>query len=351
MIGERDEILKELETLSLSFSDDFNSKNFYNGLEKVNNFSAYKENCKRFLDGTRRCSAVINTCAKLLYYLKNNQISNKENAQYDVCPLLNYWVYNKLSMILNSYYSSELKIAFGKIVLIWNTFIQDRLKEHENETCKPDTDLVLYDDWRERKNLYEYYVDYSSISNTLVAYKQWCEDFYKYVESKKPLYKHFKERCLSRDTKRCPKFYEQCLQYDPEIVLPHRDCPEEIMKKRAAAALTVPQLRNGLLGSEPNSEVTDGRMKTFDPPILSGKSHTADNVGNILLGVVATTMTSGALYRFTPLGGMIRNGLGWNNNNMRNFNGGDIGLYDYASEPFNPYTGSGEEHIIGYHPA
>ncbi|KMZ76713.1 hypothetical protein PVIIG_05712 [Plasmodium vivax India VII] len=34
---------------------------------------------------------------------------------------------------------------------------------------------------------------------------------------------------------------------------------------------------------------------------------------------------------------------------MRNFNGGDIRLYDYTSEPFNPYPG--EEHYIGYHPA
>ncbi|EDL42533.1 variable surface protein Vir32, truncated, putative, partial [Plasmodium vivax] len=72
--------------------------------------------------------------------------------------------------------------------------------------------------------------------------------------------------------------------------------------------------------------------------------------GNVLLGVVVTSMTSGALYKFTPLGNMLRNRFGWSNN-MRNFNGGDNGLFDYASESFNPFSVGGEEHYIGYHPA
>ncbi|KMZ88671.1 hypothetical protein PVBG_06101 [Plasmodium vivax Brazil I] len=176
-----------------------------------------------------------------------------------------------------------------------------------------------------------------------------CNDFYRYVQSKKKLYKHFKEPCLKKDKMGCPKFYAQCEQYDPEKVLPHHDCYNEIRKEGAPTALSVPQLTNGHSVNKSDSEEGDGPMKPDDAPKLSGKPQTVENVGNILLGVVATTMTSGALYRFTPLGGMIRNGLGWNNNNMRNFNGRDIRLYDYASEPFNPYPG--EEHYIGYHPA
>ncbi|KNA01765.1 hypothetical protein PVNG_05617 [Plasmodium vivax North Korean] len=82
--------------------------------------------------------------------------------------------------------------------------------------------------------------------------------------------------------------------------------------------------------------------------ILDPNTSTGTKAGHAFLGVVVTSMTSGALYKFTRLGSMLRNIFG-RNNNMRNFNGGDNGLFDYASESFNPY--SGEEHYIGYHPA
>ncbi|SCA59780.1 Plasmodium vivax Vir protein, putative [Plasmodium vivax] len=121
------------------------------------------------------------------------------------------------------------------------------------------------------------------------------------------------------------------------------------MDERAADAAKASQKRDTYPSSETESRGTSDGMVSVGTANLSGKPQTVENVGNILLGVVATTMTSGALYRFTPLRGMIRNGLGWNTNNMSNINGGDIRLYDYAAEPFNQYPG--EEHYIGYHPA
>ncbi|KMZ76891.1 hypothetical protein PVIIG_05932 [Plasmodium vivax India VII] len=98
------------------------------------------------------------------------------------------------------------------------------------------------------------------------------------------------------------------------------------MQEREADATRVSHNGGTFEGREPNSEDSDGRMMPDDAPKFSGNPKTVENVG-----------------------GMIRNGLGWNNNNMRNFNGEDNRLYDYASEPFNPYPG--EEHYIGYHPA
>ncbi|KMZ89341.1 hypothetical protein PVBG_03691 [Plasmodium vivax Brazil I] len=246
---------------------------------------------------------------------------------------------------------SYISSAFGKIELIWNDFIEKKLKHRKNETCEPIHSIIMDNDWRDRKELYEYYVNYDALSDTVKIFTNMCEEFFQYVESKKKLYEHFKEPCLSKDTNMCPKFYDECKKYDPENVLSNHSCHEYIMKERAAAAPSVLQRVNTPSDSDPNSDDRDGRMMTYDAPKLSGNPHTVTKLGNVLLGVVATSMTSGALYRFTPLGGMIRNGLGWNTNNMRNFNGGDIRLYDYATESFNPHTGGGEEHYIGYHPA
>ncbi|KMZ96078.1 hypothetical protein PVNG_06375 [Plasmodium vivax North Korean] len=208
--------------------------------------------------------------------------------------------------------------------------------------------MVSHKDWRKRKELYEYFVDYSPMKQIVDKYDERCNEFYVYVENKAPLYKHFERLCPNRNPNKCPEFYDDCKKYNPKKVLLTFNCHHNITNKRKEDARSAPQRAKALLGSATDSEYSDGRKKPFDDPVLSGNSHNVRMYGNVLLGVVATTMTSGVLYRFTPLGGMIRNGLGWNTNTMRNFNGGDIRLYDYASEPFNPYPG--EEHYIGYHP-
>ncbi|VUZ99811.1 PIR protein [Plasmodium vivax] len=323
---------------------------FYDELDTSTSLSGYYEYCssaKKPLSDNRLVKIV---CATVLKYLETKYSKlDHTNDAYDSCKLLNYWAYKRLNIVLHSNDSNYINRAHGDILLKWNDFNEHKLNNPDKKTCKPMGNIVAYNDFEKRKELYDYYVDYSTIIQYLKYYPQLCNNFYKYVKSKKPLYTYFKERCTRKDINMCPEFFDQYEKYDPDKVLPHSDCKGVIMQETATAASRLPQLRNGPLGSETESEETNGPMRTFDAPKFNGKSQTVENVGNILLGVVATTMTSGALYRFTPLGGMIRNGLGWNTNNMRNFNEGDIRLYDYASEPFNPYPG--EEHYIGYHPA
>ncbi|SCA60584.1 Plasmodium vivax Vir protein, putative [Plasmodium vivax] len=342
------DVYKELKRSDFSFKDELYSEKFYDSLYNLKGLSGYFEYCSK-LDKLQVGNNVKIICARLLKYLENNSFSRNEDNVNSYCLLLNYWVLSSLNNYLYLKYPSKLVPALGNIESIWTSFIEDNLNKLGNETCKPIQRIIMDTDWKDRKELYEYYVDYYQLSETVKIYTNMCEEFYEYVESKKKLYKHFDQLCASKDANRCPKYYAECKKYDPQNVLSNHNCHQKIMQKMSAAGPSVLQFTNRHLGSETDSGETDGPMKTFDPPKLSGKSQTVENVGNILLGVVATTMTSGALYRFTPLGGMIRNGLGWNNNNMRNFNGGDIGLYDYASGSFNPYPG--EEHYIGYHPA
>ncbi|KMZ94918.1 hypothetical protein PVMG_05529 [Plasmodium vivax Mauritania I] len=114
-------------------------------------------------------------------------------------------------------------------------------------------------------------------------------------------------------------------------------------KLELQASVPVVQERN-------SGMLTSSGFSSGDSHLNRDGTHPVTKTGNILLGVVATSLTSGALYRFTPLGSMLRNRFGWNHN-MRNFNGRDNGLFDYASESFNPYSGGAEEHYIGYQPA
>ncbi|SCA59919.1 Plasmodium vivax Vir protein, putative [Plasmodium vivax] len=341
-------LYKELERSDLSFKNELNSENFYETLNTLSDISGYLNDCS-LLDELPFGKKIKTTCARVLKYIEIiHKDMYKKDDPYDVCLLLSFWVYSRFYDILQN--QNKVYQAYAKLQTIWNYFIENKLKESEIQTCRPLFNIVLHDDWRYRKELYEYYVDYYPVSETVKNYPVRCNEFYKYVESKKKLYEYFKELCTPKDRNRCPEFYDKCEKYDPHIVLPYPYCHNNILHERAAALPRLPRIGSGHSVNESDSEEeSDDMKKTFDAPILSGNPHNVRMYGNVLLGVVATSMASGALYRFTPLGSMIRNGLGWNNNNMRNFNGGDIGLYDYASESFNPYPG--EEHYIGYHPA
>ncbi|KMZ76798.1 hypothetical protein PVIIG_05399 [Plasmodium vivax India VII] len=200
-------------------------------------------------------------------------------------------------MYLSSSGSSYIGETFGNIVRIWNSFLEETLRKPDHETCKPNSLIVVQDDWRYRKELYEYYVNYDPLRGIVDSYPDTCIKFYRYVESKKELYKYFKERCTSSDENICPKFYAECKQYDPESVLPTFSCHRDIIIEGDAGLRSAPQRAHALPGSETDSEGTAGGMDSFGASNLSGNSDTVRMFGNVLLGVVATSMTSGALYR------------------------------------------------------
>ncbi|KMZ76764.1 hypothetical protein PVIIG_05845 [Plasmodium vivax India VII] len=280
----------------LNHVGDLNSEKFYKGLEDLSDYTKYFNDCES-LNTMPNGRLVRNYCARLLKYLETNSFSRNNDNEYDYCLLLNYWVYSSLNIILHSKYPSQIVPAFGNIVFIWNSFIKDKLKKPENEICKPNSDIIMHKDWRDRKELYEYYVDYKPIIQTVKNYSYTCKEYYHYVENKKKIYKHFKKHCPSDDTKKCPKYYTQCEPYNPEYVLPTLECHKQIIKEREADASSALQKAKVHSVNEFDSEDSDDRMRPDDGPKFSGNPHTVTKLGNVLLGVVATSMTSGALYR------------------------------------------------------
>ncbi|KMZ82174.1 hypothetical protein PVIIG_03428 [Plasmodium vivax India VII] len=291
------DLYASLGSIFFPYSSELYSQIFYNKLNNLNDFSAYFERCEK-LSSIRKYKNVKITCAKLLKYLESETIS-RNTDKYDVCMLLNFWVYSRLFNVLNPKGINVVNIAYGELQQIWNDFIDNKLRKPENETCKPIHNLALYNDWKERKELYEHYVDYDDFSKTLVGWPERCKEFYKYVESKKTLYEHFNKDCPSENEYKCPNFYSEYEKYHPDTVLSQLICHEEMKNKHSSPAVVASSV-------ESRPDMSAGRM--------------------------------------------LRNGFGWNNN-MRNLNGADNRLFDYASESFNPYSGGAEEHYIGYHPA
>ncbi|CAI7719393.1 Plasmodium vivax Vir protein, putative [Plasmodium vivax] len=316
---------------------------FYDELERSHTPPQYDIYCGSRDTPVHGKREVRNICATILNYLETTySASNHTGDAYDVCKLLNYWVFSRLSEIYVSDNTSTAKDAFDTLDRIWNQFIKEKGRELDIKKCRPDRVLFSYNDWKKRKELYDYYVDIGPIVQFAKSISHDCDQYYKYVKYKKKIYDQYEEYCKQDNYLKCPNFFKDCIKYNPKDVLPMFNCylqmeQRELSRDKASQA----QLANTSPEAPP--------LLLSNPEIPDPNTSTGTKAGNAFLGVVVTSMTSGALYKFTPLGSMLRNRFGRNNHNMRNLKIGDNGLFDYVSESFNPY--SGEEHYIGYQPA
>ncbi|VUZ99634.1 PIR protein [Plasmodium vivax] len=348
-------------------SKDLPSEKFYYNFKYDHPSSKeYINECNKLNPPYNTHSSVKRLCRQLLKFLKTNYaISNNQSAPYDVCALLNYAVYTRLHKIFGSDDTTNIYLAWGQLHLVWNNFVLDELNKSKYKKCIPFTNIVN-NDWQKRKKLYDYFVDYSTIKGYVTNYDEECKKYYDSLEEIIDLYKYFKEPCSKGDKNKCPDFYDKCKEYDPSNYIRDVVCYKEMQEKKSAEKAKLAEkgqnqsaeLKNGPAlqwlpsGGEFESLLsTESTGFSDKSPLEHHSSNRVKTFGNIFLGVVVTSMTSGVLYKFTPLGRHFRNIHGGNNNNMSSLNGGENGLFDYAPGSFNPYTMDGDEHYIGYHPA
>ncbi|CAG9484377.1 unnamed protein product [Plasmodium vivax] len=337
--------LSSFENYMVIKSLDLPSEKFY---EKLNhddgkNLSDYSKLCNSIFNNKNKNTILRRPCTVVLKYLESfYKKSEKVNSNYVDCILLNYWIYGKIyeqyrDIPKRSHY-------FGELQRLWSNHIPNLLKTSSNNKCELDTLIAIQDDWWNRKELYGYCVDYDTIKGIISFYNSPCEEIYNYLKEKDALYKEYSEHCSKKDQNKCPHFFSKCKDKDPNILLHQLTCYGEMQTKEALS------LKQGERPATTETESPITAVKadpSIDSQISRDGTNPVTNSGNILLGVVVTSMTSGALYKFTPLGRMLRNGLGFNRNSINVHNNE---LFDYASGPFNPYSG-GEKHYIGYQPA
>ncbi|CAG9484406.1 unnamed protein product [Plasmodium vivax] len=282
--------------------------------------SKYYSDCSNALnDIHKRNPKNIELCAKVLKYINSKPLLfNKEPLKDHHCNLFNYWIYEQLV----TYYKGDYK----EPVKIFGDFLQalSRLEYYNNNTtCKLDSSIVMIPDIKEGKKLYEYCIDYKTILEKSQDSKDKCNKYCTYVKNIIPIFQKYQGFCSPSNKTNCLAPYENCKNYDPSVLLAKLKCDD--------------------IGGKEKTQHGDASGTTSNP-FLSSQS--ASNLGNAFLGVVVTSMTSGFLYKFTPLGTRIRNGLLWNNNNISNLNTNVDELFVQGS--YSPYSGE-EQHHIGYH--
>ncbi|SBS89594.1 PIR Superfamily Protein [Plasmodium ovale curtisi] len=265
---------------------------------------------------------MIKVCEKFLRFLEKSTLWNEMNSGYDVSILLNYWIYERLA----GYFDYYTKI------------------ETYHERCKHNLDTTELEDWENRKKLYDYYVHYDYLYKMTYTFHSNCE-YYKKIEEKTSLFKHFDELCVTNENK-CPKFYNQCQSYNPKSVLPLLPYDSKIKANKAATKRDSAVNHSpghgkdpraggngpGLQGIENGSHIRDS---------ISETSKIGTKVGHSVLGIAPVLLTATALYRYTPVDSWVGKIGGYDSNSVS-----DIDEFSsYTQEPEDMFSNNSGNYI------
>ncbi|SBT53977.1 PIR Superfamily Protein [Plasmodium ovale wallikeri] len=285
------------------------SVRFYSDVERNHeDLSYYNQKCEQIKVKDKNDDVKI-ICKKFLRHLENSAVWNVQKPGYDICLLLNYWIYDKLNRIFGDQETSN--VAFSNFQMISsypNKYITKNLSY--NAKCKYKIDLHMHKDWQKRKEFYDYCVDYDTLYGMVTGYDQNCSDFHDYLEKKEELYKHFEGLC-STEQKKCPDFYVECKKYNPNILLSKLRCHDEIIRKKAAVKASASHHSSGqeLVHGAPGhgSGLSEKKDGSHVEEIKPGVSQIGTKIGHSVLGVAPVLLTATALYRF---GGYNQSGVG-----------------------------------------
>ncbi|SCA48139.1 PIR protein [Plasmodium ovale] len=322
------------------------SEKFYNDIKKeYEDLINYSELCDTNSVHNFKNEAK-QICKKILRYLDKYPVYKDEKYGFDVCKLMNYWIYDALTGIFGAENTSNIEIAFGSLQMMWS-YPNDKLQKTKYyKKCEPNFDIFKHVDWKKIRELYEYYVDYTTLFGLAQSFDDKCE-YYKKIETKKTLYEHFDYACLSNESN-CPEIYEKCRYYNPEKVLSGLPCHTEMEEKKAAlkasSSHNTPgkEQQTGDHGPSPGFPVVEtGSNKEM----TQENSEIGTKIGHSVLGVAPVLLTATALYRYTPVGSWIRKLGGYNQSGISDMNG----FASYTQESGNMFSDS-IENYISYQP-
>ncbi|SBT56821.1 PIR Superfamily Protein [Plasmodium ovale wallikeri] len=328
--------------LSETHSIDLMSKKIYDGIEyDSQDLSKYNEKCE-YIRVSNHKEEVKTICKKVLRYLEKTTIWNVKESVYDTCLILNFWIYDKLTQIFRD--KSNTDIAFANFQTLLNNHTDYQKNISADKRCKDKFEILRKDDWDKRKDLYDYYIDFNTIKPMIQFYDTECKEYYEYIQGKKELYEHFDKLCISNSSE-CPDFYNNCMNYNPDLVLPTMSCHVKMVA--AKNALTTQETSDQGVQDGPrtyDSNLSGHSARSSEDGMIQENSYIGTKVGKSVLGIAPIALAASALYRvgtyfFTPLGQWIHK-LGGSNHNIT-----DNGFGDEVQESGNMFFDGGENYI------
>ncbi|SCA60806.1 Plasmodium vivax Vir protein, putative [Plasmodium vivax] len=285
------------------------SEKFYDAMDmESDDLKDYDDKCSK-ITVKKANEEIIQICKKYLRFLDTSKEWIGLFSVYDVSLLLNYWLYEKLIGIYGEENNEDIILGFTDLQMKWGYPQSKRYYESYYQKCKPKLSIVNHKDWKNRKELYDYYVDFNHLYNMAKFRDEKCEHYNK-IKEKSSLYDHFAPLCESKGDD-CPDFYEKCEPYNPKNVLHELRCHAEMQAAPARALHPSPDTRD----TEAQTLQSDGPRdySQFQPPVESTQdthstSQSSDiktKVTNSVLGAAPVLLTATMLYRVPGFAGSV----------------------------------------------
>ncbi|GAB69583.1 hypothetical protein PCYB_003320, partial [Plasmodium cynomolgi strain B] len=163
-------------------------------------------------------------CGKLVKYLKYKYAKeNEEKLKDQHCNLLSLWIYEQLYEYFEQN-QGKVNNAYTELMLKLSFVLRD-LNIPDADNCLRLVNAHSYEMWKERKDLYDYCVDYDEFNKLTDFSDGKCKEYQKYINQKSSLHKQFRKlyiRAFENDV-----FYVKCSGYNPENMIPKLKCEIE----------------------------------------------------------------------------------------------------------------------------
>ncbi|KMZ83261.1 hypothetical protein PVBG_05888 [Plasmodium vivax Brazil I] len=201
------------------------SKEIY---EKYSNINVQLDNnikCAGLPTDISQFSDIVKLCNRLATHLKDLNTKNKDDqsAKYD-CGFLHYWMYDFLINELNVTEDNDYLRIIPKLQVAWHDII--KTLDKEKYICKPYSGPpfnLSVNDFKFRKEMYDYYYNYPKIENWELLNKNGCNETCKYLTSIKEKYENLKSDC-SRSNNKCVSEFKDFDKYDPKNLIDKLGC-------------------------------------------------------------------------------------------------------------------------------
>ncbi|SBT58555.1 PIR Superfamily Protein [Plasmodium ovale wallikeri] len=290
---------------------------------------------------------ILDLCKKFSTYLiVNSELSNIGEHVFSPCKLLNYWLFKELYSIFSTTYNN-IEI-FNAFKVIWNK-INDNHFNMKSNKCLPEYDITWRNDLDERKELYEYCLDYETILAKSKNTEE-CKKYYEYIKGKEKLYKKF-DNFFTIEEKKLSDSYKKCESYNPNKVLRTLPCHEGMNERESKVDILHPDSEGEGFISTYSSHVRGSRedssidSNSFAP---GDNSHIGHIVGFSSLGIFLILIIS---YKFTPFGPLIRNFA--LKNDVDGYNIDEDNIHELVEHSSNSYDVNVDDrnHYIAYNPS
>ncbi|SCA60837.1 VIR protein [Plasmodium vivax] len=296
-------------------SKELYSEKFYDAMDmESTDLQNYDHKCNDIIVNQNEKGEMIKICKKYLRFLDKSKTWSGLFLAFDISLILNYWLYDKVTHIYGTTKSDVIGIGFGALQGKWDTFDKSRRENSYYKQCKPEPSKVNHEDWKNRKKLYDYYVDFETLHGNGSTYDEVCKEYYRKIKEMIPVCKYFQGKCSPSGTYSCPDNYSKCTEKNLETALKGLPCYHTLKDTE------VPNLDDDSAHQPPRHEeraqdTADGSEAATDKQ-LGGNSGIGTKVSHSVLGAAPVLLTATMLYRYTPLGPWIRRFGGGRTNNI-----------------------------------